>query len=342
MIHRLTHSFTQLQSEQIAFISSVNMLSSSETILVTGGAGFIASHLCEALLAEGARIVVIDDFNDYYDPKTKAKNIAAFREQITLVEGDIRDTLLVDSLFVAHQFTKVFHFAARAGVRPSIADPKLYISTNIDGTLNLLEGCRKTGVKQFIFASSSSVYGINEKVPFAETDLIQRTISPYAASKLAGEQLCSNYSHLFGIRIICLRLFTVYGPRQRPDLAISKFTQKIMAGEAIDQYGDGSTARDYTYVEDIVKGVMAAGNYTDTNFEIINLGGSAANTLSQLISGIEKNLGQKAEINYLSEQPGDVPLTFADVSKAYKLLGYIPATPLELGLTRYIAWIKGL
>jgi len=315
------------------------MQPSPETILVTGGAGFIGSHLCEALLAEGAKLVVIDDFNDFYEPGIKFNNIAAFRDQITLVQGDIRDAALVESLFTTHCFDKVFHFAARAGVRPSIADPKLYISTNIDGTLNLLEGCRKTGVRQFIFASSSSVYGINEKVPFAETDLIQRTISPYAASKLAGEQLCSNYSHLFGIRIICLRFFTVYGPRQRPDLAISKFTRKIMAGEAIDQYGDGTTARDYTYVGDIINGVMAAGKYTASDFEIINLGGSAANALSQLISEIEDNVGEKAQINYLPEQPGDVPLTFADVTKAKKLLGYCPGTHLKQGLRQYIKWV---
>lgn len=316
------------------------MSSNSEKILVTGGAGFIASHACEALLAEGAELVVIDEFNDYYDPAVKRGNIAGFLDRITLIEGDIRDVSLVDSLFAEHSFDKVFHFAARAGVRPSIADPRLYVSTNIDGTLNLLEGCRKSGVKHFVFASSSSVYGVNKKVPFAEDDLIQRTISPYAATKLAGEQLCSNYSHLFGIRCICLRFFTVYGPRQRPDLAISKFTRKIMAGEAIDQYGDGSTARDYTFVEDIVNGVIAAGHYTGTDFEIINLGGSVANKLSELISSIEEILGKKAAINYLPEQPGDVPLTYADVSKARRLLGYTPGTPLRKGLERYVEWVK--
>ncbi|MBC8128190.1 MAG: GDP-mannose 4,6-dehydratase [Gloeobacteraceae cyanobacterium ES-bin-144] len=311
-------------------------------MLVTGGAGFIASHLCEALLSEGAELVVIDDFNDYYDVAIKRGNISGFKDKITLVKGDIRDAALVDSLFAEHAFDKVFHFAARAGVRPSIADPRLYVSTNVDGTLNLLEGCRKTGVKHFVFASSSSVYGVNKKVPFAEEDLIQRTISPYAATKLMGEQLCSNYSHLHGIRCICLRFFTVYGPRQRPDLAISKFTHKIMAGEPIDQYGDGSTARDYTYIEDIINGVMAAGRYTATDFEIINLGGSAANTLSQLISGIEEILGKKATILYLPDQPGDVPLTFADVGKAHRLLGYSPGTPLKRGLERYVDWVKSI
>lgn len=312
----------------------------TQKILVTGGAGFIASHLCEALLAEGAEIVVIDDFNDFYDPAIKQANLAGIRDRITLVHGDIRDQALVESLFASHAFDQVFHFAARAGVRPSIADPRLYVSTNVDGTLNLLEGCRKTGVKHFVFASSSSVYGVNEKVPFAEDDLIQRTISPYAATKLAGEQLCSNYSYLHGIRCICLRFFTVYGPRQRPDLAISKFTRQILADQPIDQYGDGSTARDYTFVEDIVSGVMAASRYTSSDFEIINLGGSAANTLSQLITGIEEILGKKAKINYLPDQPGDVPMTFADVSKAQRLLGYSPGTPLTQGLRRYVEWVK--
>jgi len=316
------------------------MSSHPEKILVTGGAGFIASHLCEALLADGSEIVVIDDFNDFYDPEIKRGNISGFRDRVTLVEGDIRDVAVVDSLFADYSFDKVFHFAARAGVRPSIADPRLYVSTNIDGTLNLLEGCRKSGVKHFVFASSSSVYGVNKKVPFAEDDLIQRTISPYAATKLMGEQLCSNYSNLYGIRCVCLRFFTVYGPRQRPDLAISKFTRCIMADQAIDQYGDGSTARDYTYIEDIINGVMAAGKYTATDFEIINLGGSAANSLSQLILGIEEILGKKAKINYLPDQPGDVPLTFADVSKAGRVLGYAPGTPLRKGLQRYVEWVK--
>ena len=311
-----------------------------EKILVTGGAGFIASHLCEALLTEGAELVVLDDFNDFYDPSIKETNIASFRDEITLVRGDIRDRQLVDLLFATHQFDQIFHFAARAGVRPSIADPRLYVSTNVDGTLNLLEGCRQYGVKRFIFASSSSVYGVNKKAPFSEDDLIQRTISPYAATKLADEQLCSNYSYLHGIRCICLRLFTVYGPRQRPDLAISKFTHQILADQPIDQYGDGSTARDYTFVDDIIAGVMAAKDYSATDFEIINLGGSAANTLLQLISGIEEILGKKAVIRLLRDQPGDVPLTFADVNKAKRLLGYAPKTMLLQGLRRYIDWVK--
>lgn len=318
------------------------MSAAPEKILVTGGAGFIGSHLCEALLAEGAELVVIDDFNDFYDTAIKRENIAGFRDKITLIEGDIRDVALVDSVFDSHKFDKVFHLAARAGVRPSIADPRLYVSTNVDGTLNLLEGCRRTGVKHFVFASSSSVYGVNKKVPFAEDDLIQRTISPYAATKLAGEQLCSNYNHLYGIRCVCLRFFTVYGPRQRPDLAISKFTRLILDDKPIDQYGDGSTARDYTYIEDIIRGVTAAGKYTASDFEIINLGGSAANTLAQLIAGIEEITGKKARINHLPEQPGDVPFTCADVSKAGRLLGYAPATPLRRGLERYVEWVASI
>jgi UDP-glucuronate 4-epimerase len=311
----------------------------TQKILVTGGAGFIASHLCEALLADGMEVVVIDDFNDFYNPSIKESNIAGFCDKITLVRGDIRDGALVNQLFAEHQFSKVFHFAARAGVRPSIDDPRLYFTTNIDGTFNLLDACRATGVKHFVFASSSSVYGINKKVPFSEDDLTQGTISPYAATKLMGEQLCSNYSNLYGIRCVCLRFFTVYGPRQRPDLAISKFIRHILDDKPIDQYGDGSTARDYTYIEDIILGVMAAGRYTASDFEIINLGGSDANTLAQLICGIEEVTGRKAKINYLPDQPGDVPLTYADVSKAGRLLGYAPGTPLKRGLGRYLEWV---
>lgn len=309
-------------------------------VLITGGAGFIGSHLCEALLAEGAELVVIDDFNDYYDPRIKRGNIAGFQDRITLIEGDIRDVALVESVFASYKFDRVFHIAARAGVRPSIANPRLYVSTNIDGTLNLLEGCRKTGVKHFIFASSSSVYGVNKKVPFSEDDLIQRTISPYAATKLMGEQLCSNYSNLYGIRCVCLRFFTVYGPRQRPDLAISKFTRAILAGKPIDRYGDGSTARDYTYVDDIIQGVLAAARHTaESSFEIFNLGGSATTTLSELISMISETVGREPVIRQMPEQPGDVPRTYADVDKARRLLGYEPHTPVALGLRKYADWL---
>ena len=308
-------------------------------VLVTGGAGFIGSHCCETLLGLGAEVTVIDNFNDFYDPATKEANLAAIADRITLVRGDIRDAGLLGKLFADGDFDAVFHIAARAGVRPSIEDPKLYFTTNIDGTFNLLDACRRHGVNRFIFASSSSVYGINEKVPFAEIDPIVRTISPYAATKIAGEQICSNYSHLFGIHCACLRFFTVYGPRQRPDLAISKFTSAIRAGRSIEQYGDGSTARDYTYIDDIVGGIIASAIYTETSpFEIFNLGGSATTTLSELIAMIEGALGKKAEIILRPDQPGDVPQTFADVSKAHEVLGYSPETPIAEGIEKYVAW----
>lgn len=313
--------------------------SQSQKYLVTGGAGFIGSHLSQALLAAGHEVVVFDDFNDYYDPATKENNLAGVGVEI--VRGDIRDDALVVRTFKAHDFAGVFHLAARAGVRPSIADPRLYFSTNMDGTLNLLEACRSHGVRDFIFASSSSVYGVNSKVPFAERDLIERTISPYAATKIAGEQMCSNYAHLFGLRCMCLRFFTVYGPRQRPDLAISKFTSAILEGKPIDRYGDGSTARDYTYVEDIVSGIVSAARYTEnSSFEIFNLGGSATTTLNELIALTEDAVGKKAMIRQLPDQPGDVPRTFADVSKARELLGYEPRTPIKAGIAKYVEWVR--
>ncbi len=303
--------------------------------LVTGGAGFIGSHLTEALISAGHAVVVFDDFNDYYDPAIKTRNLAGVEAEI--VRGDIRDDALVVRTFSRHKFDGVFHLAARAGVRPSIADPRLYFSTNMDGTLNLLEACRRHDVPDFVFASSSSVYGVNSKVPFAESDLIERTISPYAATKIAGEQMCSNYAHLFGLRCICLRFFTVYGPRQRPDLAISKFTTALLAGSPIDRYGDGSSARDYTYIDDIVGGIVAAARYTEKSpFEIFNLGGSATTTLNELISLVEAATGQTAVINQLPDQAGDVPRTFADIGKAQRLLGYEPRTPISVGVRNYV------
>jgi UDP-glucuronate 4-epimerase len=313
----------------------------SKNILLTGGAGFIGSHLAESLLGLGAKVTVLDDFNDFYDPTIKEANIAGFRDRITLERGDLRDIPFVEGVFERGGFDCVIHLAARAGVRPSLADPRLYVSTNIDGTLNLLEACRAHGIRRFVFASSSSVYGVNEKVPFSESDLIQRTISPYAATKLMGEQLCSNYSNLYGIRCVCLRFFTVYGPRQRPDLAIAKFTRKIMDGQPIDQYGDGSTARDYTYIDDIISGVLAAARYEGADFDIFNLGESETHTLEKLIRLIEEAVGKKADIRLLPDQPGDVPRTFADVTKAKELLGYRPSTSLEEGIRRYVGWVRG-
>jgi UDP-glucuronate 4-epimerase len=308
--------------------------------LITGGAGFIGSHVVERLLDEGHCITVFDDFNDYYDPAVKRANLAAVWDRIKLIEGDIRDAVLVERAFAAGNFDGVIHLAARAGVRPSIEEPKLYFTTNIDGTFNLLDACRYHKVSRFIFASSSSVYGINKKLPFAEHDPIERTISPYAATKLAGEQICSNYAYLFGIRCLCLRFFTVYGPRQRPDLAISKFARCILNDQPIDQYGDGSTARDYTYVDDIVSGIVRACAYEGSMFEIFNLGGSDTTTLSELIRMLEKVAGKPAVINLRGDQPGDVPSTFADVSKAGKILGYAPGTPLREGLVKYFEWLK--
>ena len=323
-------------------VSSSDPSVEPQRYLVTGGAGFIGSHLVEALLQQGHGVTVIDDFNHYYDPEIKRHNVAGFEDRITLIEGDIRDAILVERTFAKGRFDSVIHLAARAGVRPSIQSPKLYFTTNIDGTFNLLDACRYHGVKNFIFASSSSVYGVNDKVPFAESDALTRTISPYAATKLAGEQICSNYSHLFGIRCMCLRFFTVYGPRQRPDLAISKFTKRILAGEEIEQYGDGSSARDYTYIHDIIDGILAATVYRDSSFEIFNLGGSATTTLAELIRMIEAACGREALIKVIDDQPGDVPRTYADVSKAHALLGYSPETPIAEGIEKYVEWYQAL
>ena len=308
-------------------------------ILVTGGAGFIGSHVVERLVAAGgSEVAVIDDFNSFYDPSIKHGNLARVADQVELIQGDICDRELVDQLFARHGFDKVIHLAARAGVRPSIQQPELYLRVNINGTFNLLEAARRNGVKHFVFASSSSVYGINKKVPFSEADPILRTISPYAATKMAGEQLCSNYSHLFDMRAVCLRFFTVYGPRQRPDLAISRFVRLIDEGKPIERYGDGATGRDYTYVSDIVEGVVGALSYQGQPFSIFNLGGSHAVSLSELILEVEQAMGRKAEIVELPQQPGDVPYTFADVSKAKQELGYQPKVPIHEGIRRYVDW----
>lgn len=307
-------------------------------ILITGGAGFIGSHSAKRFGGMGHEIVVLDDFNDYYDPAIKRQNIA---ERVpagsVVIEGDIRNKDDVRRAF-DEGIDAVIHLAARAGVRPSLDDPELYLSTNINGTYNVLDEARRRGVKKVLFASSSSVYGLNEKVPFAEDDLLQKTISPYAMTKLAGEHLCSNFSHLHGMQIVCLRFFTVYGPGQRPDLAIHKFSQRIWDGKSIDQYGDGSTERDYTYVDDIVDGVVAAFNYDKKPFDIFNLGESQTTKLRDLIAGIEEALGRKAIINMMPEQPGDVPRTFADISKSREVLGYDPQTKIREGLPKFAEW----
>ena len=312
-------------------------------VLVTGGAGFIGSHLVARLLAEGRwRVVVVDDFNDFYDPALKRRNVEPHlgREGFALSEADVRDRAALDGVFRETKFDCVVHLAARAGVRPSLSEPVLYTETNVGGTVNLLELARAHRVKQFVFGSSSSVYGENEKVPFAEDDPIFKPISPYAATKAAGELLCHTYSHLFGMRCVCLRFFTVYGARQRPDLAIHKFARLISAGEPIPVFGDGTTRRDYTYVDDIVAGVRAAMDYEASDYEVVNLGGSRTVELRELIALLEKELGKKAVIDRQPPQPGDVPQTFADVSKARRLLGYDPRTPIEEGIRRFVEWYK--
>src|SRR6195256_4135690 len=307
-------------------------------ILVTGGAGFIGSHLVEKLLAAGHEVSILDDFNDFYDPATKRAHIAPGADQIRIHQLDLRDAIAVRDLFHREKFDVIAHLAARAGVRPSIRQPQLYYDTNVSGTLHLLEAARLTGIERFIFASSSSVYGISKTVPFSEDLHLTQTISPYAATKVAGEFLCSTYSHLYGMRVVALRFFTVYGARQRPDLAIHQFTKRIHAGESIDQYGDGTTRRDYTYIDDIIQGTVAALKYDGPLFDIFNLGESQTVQLKELIAAIEKALKKKAKINQLPEQPGDVPLTCADISKAKRLLGYEPSTPLKEGLPRFIDW----
>jgi UDP-glucuronate 4-epimerase len=307
-------------------------------ILVTGGAGFIGSHLVEKLLAAGHDVVILDDFNDFYDPQIKHANIAGFAREVTLYHVDLRDSESVRSLFHREKVEAIAHLAARAGVRPSIQHPRLYYDTNVTGTLHLLEAARVTGVERFVFASSSSVYGASKTIPFSEDEHLSQTLSPYAATKIAGEFLCSTYSHLYNLRVVALRYFTVYGPRQRPDLAIHQFTRRIYAGQPIDQFGDGTTRRDYTYIDDIIQGTMAALKYDGPMFDIFNLGENQTIQLRDLIAGIENALGEKAKINRLPEQPGDMPVTYADISKARKLLGYNPSTRLSDGLPRFIEW----
>lgn len=312
-------------------------------ILITGGAGFIGSHLAERLLSEDRfNIAIIDDLNDFYSPLLKRRNLELLAPigEFRFYQVDIRSAESLGAVFSEFRPDIVVHLAARAGVRPSLEEPLLYAETNVNGTLNLLELARQYEVRQFVFGSSSSVYGINSKIPFSEDDKIHQTISPYAATKAAGEHLCHTYSHLYGIRTICLRFFTVYGPRQRPDLAICKFSRLIAAGKPIPVFGDGSTRRDYTYIDDIIDGVRAAIDYQASEFEIFNLGESQTVDLNRLISLLEENLGQRALIERLPMQPGDVPVTFADISKARKLLGYNPQTKIDDGIPKFAEWFK--
>lgn len=315
---------------------------SKKRFLVTGGAGFIGSHLVDRLLTQNpARVTVVDNFDEFYDQHTKRSNIEnhlrhpAYR----LVETDIRNYNSLRQLFSEEVFDVIIHLAAKAGVRPSVADPRGYQEVNIAGTLNLLELAERNGIKKFVFGSSSSVYGPAAIPPFKE-DASLSPISPYAATKAAGELLAHTYSHLYGMNITCLRFFTVYGPRQRPDLAIHKFARLIASGRPIPVYGDGLAERDFTYIDDILQGVMAAIDYDATPFEVINLGESQTITVNRMIELLEDALGQKAVIDHQPPQPGDMPRTHADIAKAGRLLGYQPTTLVEAGLRKFAEWFK--
>ena len=307
-------------------------------VLVTGGAGFIGSHLVEALLAGGHTVSVIDNFNDFYDPRIKSKNLERVLARINLHKIDILNRDAVFAAFDEGRPDAVVHLAARAGVRPSVQHPELYIATNINGTFYLLEAARQYSVNQFVFASSSSVYGASTVTPFREDQVLTQTLSPYASTKLAGEQLCSCYSYLYKIRVVCLRFFTAYGPRQRPDLAIYKFTNLIHHGKPIDVYGDGSARRDFTYVDDIVQGVVASIGYNAAQFDIFNLGENETIELRDVIAEIEIALGKKATVNTMPPIPGDMPATHADISKARSLLNYAPKIGIRTGVRRFVAW----
>jgi UDP-glucuronate 4-epimerase len=309
---------------------------------VTGGAGFIGSHVCERLLCDGHNVWAFDDLNNFYDPQFKRRNlreIQSLAKPFEFVQGDITDRAALDEVFSSIKFDQVIHLAARAGVRPSLAEPALYQRVNVEGTVNVLEAARKSGVKKIIIASSSSVYGINSKVPFSESDPIVSAISPYAASKLACEALGHVWHHLYKMDVTMLRFFTVYGPRQRPDLAIYKFAKLILAGKPIPVFGDGSAARDYTFISDTVDGVIGA-TKKDFGFEIFNLGEFQTISLSRMIELLENVLGKKAIIDRQPLQPGDVPITFADISKAREKLGYNPQIKIEQGIKLFADWFQ--
>lgn len=309
------------------------------SICITGGAGFIGSHVTERLLNTGHKIAVIDNLNEFYDPAIKRKNIEPFlaHENFTLFETDIRDKTDIESIFANQKFDELIHLAAMAGVRPSIEDPVLYNDINLIGTLNLLEACRKNDIKKLIFASSSSVYGNNKKIPFSESDLVDNPISPYASTKKSGELMVYTYHHLYNIKSACLRFFTVYGPKQRPEMAIHLFTDKIYNGEEIQMFGDGASMRDYTFVDDIVDGILSC-RTAEYSYEVFNLGRSDTIKLSDLIEKIENKLSKKANIKRLELQPGDVDQTFSDISKASKILQYSPKVSIDEGLDKFIDW----
>jgi UDP-glucuronate 4-epimerase len=317
--------------------------------VVTGGAGFIGSHLCERLLSRGWQVVALDSFDAFYDPAVKRRNVAAMLQDpaFRLVEADIREPDAVDAGLDAAGAAGadvVVHLAARAGVRPSIREPVLYTRVNVEGTAVMLEAARRLGTSRFVFGSSSSVYGNSPTVPFRETDPVDHPISPYAATKRAGELLCHAWSHLHGTSVVCLRFFTVYGPRQRPDLAIHKFARLMSQGRTIPMFGDGGTERDYTYVDDILQGIEGAIAFTGEHpgaFEIVNLGESRTTSLRRLIELIGRAMGVEPVVEQLPPQPGDVARTFADVTRARELLGYRPTTPVEEGIPRFAEWLRG-
>lgn len=306
-----------------------------KNVFITGVAGFIGSNLADTLLNLGMRVSGIDNFDNFYDPEIKRKVVEKLKSYpgFKIFEGDIRDRKLLDQIFEAEKPELVIHLAARAGVRPSIEDPELYYDVNVTGTLVLLEAMRKAGLKDLLFASSSSVYGNNKKVPFSESDAVDNPISPYAATKKAGELLCYTYHHLYNFNVFCLRFFTVYGPGQRPEMAIQQFGRKITEGTPITLFGDGTTRRDYTFVGDIVAGILAAAGKLD-GYQILNLGNSDTISLIDLVRGIEETLGRKAQIEWQPMQPGDVEITYADISKARNLIGYKPDYPVKKGLQK--------
>lgn len=314
-----------------------------KTILVTGGAGFIGSHLCERLLSDGIKVIGLDNFDTFYDPTIKIKNAETiakkFPDLFDLVTGDIRNPEQVRGILQKDRVDFVVHLAARAGVRPSIVEPLLYQDVNIRGTIVLLEACREHGVENFIFASSSSVYGENQRVPFTEKDLDIQPISPYGATKRAGELLCYSYHHLYRMNIACLRIFTAYGPRQRPEMAIHKFTRLIDRGEKIPMFGDGSSRRDYTYIDDLIDGILGIIDY-HKGFEIYNLGESQTTSLRELIRLIEEALDKKANIETMAFQPGDVSVTYANITKAKRMLKYHPKVKMKEGIQRFVEWYK--
>lgn len=308
---------------------------------VTGGAGFIGSHLIERLLDEGHQITCLDNFNDYYDPAIKRKNIekASRNPRYQLIEANILDEKTLDEIFNQNKFDTVVHLAARAGVRPSVENPQLYQEVNIRGTMNLLELAKEKGIEKFVMASSSSVYGNNKKVPFSEEDSVDNPISPYAATKKACELIGYTYSALYNISVTCLRFFTVYGPRQRPDMAIHKFTNLIAQNLEIPVFGDGTAQRDFTYYTDIIDGLVASIERCN-GYNVYNLGESRVVQLMELVALIEKNLGKKAKINWLPAQPGDVKITYADISKAKNELDYNPQVAIEYGVSQFVKWYK--